>query len=195
MQAHHGVVRRETELRSDPSDRHAVDDHPTKNDCVLGLELFGLHENAPTIDVALVEGREFEFVDRHHGYLPFSQFVVEHVSYDAVDPSLCPSWVTNLLRPLHRPLERHVEHLFSIDLPVAASTDKREQRGAAGSDRVANCVGGRAGVDVALHASGHSAPERPEVQPPNSVVTISVRFRAPHRPGRGRLLRRPDTNP
>jgi hypothetical protein len=179
MQAHHGVVRRETELRSNASDGHAVDDHATENHRVLGLELFGLHEHTPAIDLALVERRELELVDRHHGDLAFSQLVVEHVAYDTVDPSGSPSWVSNLLGTLERPLERDVEHLFRIDLSMTTPTHERQQLLALRAESGADGIAGRAGVDVGVHDSAHRARDCLVVQPRSGV-----RFDAAHRPGR-----------
>jgi hypothetical protein len=78
MQAHHRIVRREPELRSNACDGHTFDDHATKDHRVLGLESLGLHEHAPAIDVVLVEGRELELIDRTTG-ASASQFIVERV--------------------------------------------------------------------------------------------------------------------
>jgi hypothetical protein len=54
VQAHHRVVRRETKLRGDLAHRNAIDDHATENARLLRLELFGLRQNAPAINLTCV---------------------------------------------------------------------------------------------------------------------------------------------
>lgn len=168
MQTNHGVVGRDPKLRSHLRDGHAIDDHSPQNAGVFGLELFSLDEDAPTIDALVVDGGELELVDPNHGHLLFSQLIEQYIAHDASNPSLGPSWVSDLFSALQGPLERHMKHLVGIDLTAAAPTDQREQLLALCPEGGADCVSRPGGVAPHLHGAVNPAPKCPVLQPRGS---------------------------
>ena len=75
MEAYHRVVLCEAEFCGDINDRDTIDNHATKDLCVLGLQFVRLHDHTPTVDCVVLDGGEFQLVDWKHRLLFPAQFV------------------------------------------------------------------------------------------------------------------------
>jgi cation efflux family protein len=130
----------------DVGDGHAIDDHASQDLCVLRLELIGLNQHAPAVEVALVDGGRLELVDWEQRFSPPAQLVEQYVAYDAAEPRLGALRIAHLIGSFERPLEGALQHLLRVDAGAAMTTHHGQKLFALCPEGTADRVPGRAEI-------------------------------------------------
>lgn len=86
VKPNHCIVGCEAQLLGSLRHWSAFDDNSPKDPGVFRLELLGLNQDAPAVDVVGIQRRKLEFINWRHGYLPPPKFIHQHIAGNSTDP-------------------------------------------------------------------------------------------------------------